>query len=198
MHTHRVCFRTRCWSPHAPCLHNPRSPPCHQHTPRIIHFTIDNDPAFVFFIVLLDLLVRELLLLFTSLLLYRRDLVLHTGLHPTAVRSTWLDRIAEEDRGRVGVIVLHNGRLEDILAVVHHPHDVPVRLLGLGALEHVEAAHRDALRLQKVGDLDIDVPVQPCPEFVTVASGRLRMQYSHVSPSSSDTSTRWTSCPPPS
>jgi hypothetical protein len=171
-------------------------PPTHSshHTLSII----DNDPAFVFFIVLLDLLARELPLLFTSLLLYRRDLVLHTGLHPIAVRSTWLDRIAEENRGRVGVIVLQNGRIEDIPAVVHHPHDVPIRLLGLGVLEHVEAAHRDVFRLQKVGGLDIDVPVQPCSEFVTVANGRLRMQYSQVSPSSSDTSTRWTSCRPPS
>lgn len=40
---------------------------------------------------------------------------------------------------------------------------------------HIECADDDAFRADQAGNLEVDMPVQPGPEFLTVSNGRLRV-----------------------
>lgn len=40
---------------------------------------------------------------------------------------------------------------------------------------HIERANEDAFRTDQAGDIDIDMPMQPGPELLTVPNRRLRI-----------------------
>ena len=55
-------------------------------------------------------------------------------------------------------------------------------MLGLSVLEYIEAADIDALRSQQVSEVDIHVPMQPCPEPLAVTDWRIRKFSNAVKP----------------
>lgn len=59
------------------------------------------------------------------------------------------------------------------------PHDIPAWCLWLSVLEYVEATNGYTVSADKMGDLDIDMPVEPGPELVSVSDrcfGKLQMR----------------------
>lgn len=75
--------------------------------------------------------------------------------------------------GGIGTVVLYDRGLGDVPAIVRLAHDIPTWFSGLSALEHLETAHSNTLRLQEMCHLDIDMPVQPRPDLVSMSDRRL-------------------------
>lgn len=112
---------------------------------------------------LFNLLTGELLVGNTAALLFCGQLVLHRGLHPSAL-AFCVNRVSEEKSFVTIGFGFHN-----IPTVVHHAHQVPIGRFRLRVLENIEASDRETLGSDEMRHIDVDVPVQPRPEFVTVA-----------------------------
>lgn len=58
--------------------------------------------------------------------------------------------MAEADSRHVRVLLVNHLGLNDVPAVIHHTHNIPVMVSRLRILKDVEAAHREALCAEEV------------------------------------------------
>lgn len=91
-----------------------------KHTRRIVDFAIDDDPAVILCVMLLDLLASELLLRRCCLVLDSLNAILCRRLHPTPCACPRLAWVPEVEHGAIVLIVVVNFWPDDIPAVVHH------------------------------------------------------------------------------
>lgn len=101
------------------------------------------------------------------------NLILGARLRSAAVTRTRLNGVPIEDGGSFRIVVLDDGGLDDVPAIIHHTPGVPVSVLELCVLEDIEASYHDALHTQKVCEVNVDVPVQLCSELAVLTDRRV-------------------------